>query len=149
MDIRRLLLIVACLSVAPPVVAQSNLGFESLERSLRLNPIQKQQFDAAVNATQKAMLAIGLGAVQAKARLAQELLKDRPDPNALMMAQDELVEFSKPHVSRARDEWLRFYAMLDDDQVRLARSFIDEKLRLLEQAGQHLAELLGEKLRKP
>ena len=148
MVVQRLVLVVGCLLVTPPVVAQSNFGFDGLEQSLRLSPWQKQQFDVAVNATQRAMVAIGLGAIQVKARLAQELLKDRPDPDALFKAQDELVEFSKPHVTRAREEWLRFYTMLDEDQVRTARSFVEEKLRLLEKAGEHLAQMLGERLRK-
>lgn len=149
MQLRRLILVIGCLTVVPPAWAQANFGFESLERSLRLSPWQKQQFDVAVTSTQRAMVAIGLGAIQVKSRLAGELLKDRPDPNALLMAQDELVEFSKPHVNRARDEWLRFYAMLDDDQLRLARSYVEAKLRLLEKAGEHLAQLLGEKMRQP
>lgn len=149
MDIRRLLLVVTVLGVTPPAVSQGNYGFEGLERSLKLSPWQKQQFDVAVTATQRAMVAIGLGAVQAKARLAQELLKDKPDPDALFKAQDDLVDFARPHVNRARDEWLRLYSMLDDDQVRTARGFVEEKLRLLERAGEHLAEMLGQQLRKP
>ena len=150
MVVQRLVLVVGCLLVTPPVVAQSsNFGFEGLEQSLRLSPWQKQQFDVAVTATQRAMVAIGLGTIQVKARLAQELLKERPDPDALFKAQDELVEFSRPHVTRAREEWRRFYTMLDDDQLRTARTFVEEKLRLLEKAGEHLAQLLGERLRKP
>jgi hypothetical protein len=147
MLIRRFLLLIASLVLALPVAAQGNRGFESLERSLRLNPYQKQQFDLAVNATQRAMVAIGLGALQAKSRLAQELLKDRPDPDALFLAQEELVEFSRPHVRAARDEWLRLYAMLDEEQVRIARGFVEEKLRLLEEVGAYLGRHLQERLR--
>ncbi len=147
--LRRLLLVLALALLALPAAAQTNFGFEGLERSLRLNPWQKQQFDAAVNATQKAMLAIGLGALQAKSRLAQELLKDRPDPNALMMAQEELVEFSKPHIRKARDEWLLFYSMLDDEQLGIARAFVDEKLRLLEKVGEELGRFLAQQLKRP
>lgn len=149
MIIRRFLLLIASLVLALPVAAQGNRGFESLERSLRLNPHQKQQFDLAVTATQRAMVAIGLGALQAKSRLAQELLKDRPDPDALFLAQEELIEFSKPHVRAARDEWLRLYAMLDEDQVRIARAFVEEKLRLLEEMGAYLGKYLQERLQKP
>lgn len=148
MAIRRFLLLLVALLVALPAAAQERLGFEGLERSLRLNPYQKQQFDAAVAATQRAMVAIGLGALQAKSRLAQELLKDRPDPKALLMAQDELVEFSKPHVLAAREEWLRLYAMLDEEQVRIARAFVEEKLRLLERLGEHLGRHVEEALRQ-
>jgi len=145
---RRLLLLLAVFLVALPAAAQGKLGFEGLERSLRLNPYQKQQFDVAVTATQRAMVAIGLGALQAKSRLAQELLKDRPDPNALLLAQDELVEFSKPHVRAAREEWVRLYAMLDDEQVRIARGFVEEKLRLVEELGQHLGQYIEERMRR-
>jgi hypothetical protein len=146
--IRRFLLLLAVFLVALPAAAQGKLGFEGLERSLRLNPYQKQQFDVAVTATQRAMVAIGLGALQAKSRLAQELLKDRPDPNALLLAQDELVEFSKPHVRAAREEWVRLYAMLDDEQVRIARGFVEEKLRLVEELGQHLGRYIEERMRR-
>lgn len=148
MAIRRFLILLFAFLVALPAAAQGRLGFEGLERSLRLSPYQKQQFDLAVSATQRALVAIGLGALQAKSRLAQELLKDRPDPNALLMAQEELVEFSKPHVNSARQEWMRFYAMLDEEQVRIARSFVEEKLRLLERLAEHLGRHVEETLRQ-
>lgn len=131
----------------PAVAWAQQYGFEELERSLRMTPYQKQQFDVATAATQRAMVAIGLGALQAKSRVAQELLKDKPDPDALFMAQEELVEFSKPHLRTARDEWLRLYALMDDDQVRTARAFIEQRLRRLEDIGQILGRVLGERLR--
>lgn len=146
--IRRFLLLLAVFLVALPAAAQGKFGFEGLERSLRLTPHQRQQFDVAVTATQRAMVAIGLGALQAKSRLTQELLKDRPDPNALLLAQDELVEFSKPHVKAAREEWVRLYATLDEDQVRIAREFVEEKLRLVEELGQHLGQYIEERMRR-
>lgn len=149
MTIRRLLLLLAAFLVALPAAAQGRLGFEGLERSLRLSPYQKQQFDVAVTATQRAMVAIGLGALQAKSRLAQELLKDRPDPDALLLAQDELVAFSKPHVNAAREEWFRLYATLDEEQVRIARGFVEEKLRLLEDVAAYLGKHLQDRLQKP
>ena len=128
--------------LAPAMAAAQLADFSELERSLRLNPLQKEQFDAASIATQRAMVAIGLGAIQAKSRLAQELLKDKPDPDALFLAQEELVEFSKPHVRKARDEWLRLYAMMDDDQVRTARNYIEARLRRLEDIGAILGRVL-------
>ena len=149
--IRRFVLFLAALLLATSAAAQGkgNFGFESLERALKLNPYQQNRFDNAVAATQRAMVAIGLGALQAKSRVALELLKDRPDPNAMLMAQDELVEFSKPHVRNAREAWTQFYATLDDEQIRIARGFVDEKLRLLEDLGRHLGQVLAEKLQKP
>lgn len=141
--------VLALLALACATAAQANVGFDGLERSLRLNPLQKERFDVAVQATHKAMLAIGLGALQAKSRLAQELLKDRPDPDALLKAQDELVELSRPYLRNSRDEWIRFYATLDDEQLRVARAFVDEKLRLIERAGAELGRYLSERLQKP
>jgi len=122
---------------AAPAFAR-DADVERMQRSLKLNPIQQQQFDVAMAATQRAMLAIGMGALQFKSRLGMELLKDRPDMNSLATAQDELVEMSKPHVRAAKDEWLRFYAMLDDEQVGAARSYMDERLRKLDQLAEHL-----------
>ena len=147
MALRRFAFLLIALVLALPAAAQ-NLSFDSLERALRLNAYQKQRFDAAVDATHRAMFAIGMGALQAKARVGAELLKDRPDPNAFLMAQDELVEFSRPHVRNARDEWLKFYSVLDEEQLRVARDFVDEKLRLLEKLGAHLGGLMAEQLRK-
>lgn len=136
--------------LAPGWVAAQlpGFGFEGLEGSLRMTPHQKQQFDVAVTATQRAMIAIGLGAIQAKSRIAQELLKEKPDPDAFFMAQEEMVEFSKGHVRGARDEWLRLYAMLDEDQVRVARAFVEEKLRLIEQVGEVAMRTLIDRMQK-
>jgi hypothetical protein len=134
-----LLLVFALLAPMAAGAQMPRFGFEEFERSLRLTPYQKEQFDVATRATQRAMIAIGLGVLQAQSRLAQELLKDRPDPDALMTAQQELLEFSKPHVRNAREEWMRLYATLDEQQVRLARTFVEEKLRLLEKVAEQLA----------
>jgi hypothetical protein len=138
----------AIFALMAPGIALAQMGdFRELERSLRLNPIQKEQFDVATAATQRAMVAIGLGAIQAKSRVAQELLKDKPDPDAFLIAQEELVEFAKPHLRAARDEWLRLYTLMDDDQVRTARNFIEGRLRRLEDIGAILGRVLGERLK--
>ena len=141
---RRFLLAVLALlaALATPAFAR-DAEVERLQRSLRLNPIQQQQFDVALQATQRAMLAIGMGALQFKTKLGMELLKDRPDPKALALAQDELVEMSRPHVRAARDEWLRFYSLLDDEQVRMARGYLEERLRKLDQLAEHIIGKLG------
>ena len=132
---------------AAPAFAR-DADVERMQRSLKLNPIQQQQFDVAMAATQRAMLAIGMGALQFKSRLGMELLKDRPDMSSLATAQDELVEMSKPHVRAAKDEWLRFYAMLDEEQVGAARGYMDEKLRKLDRLAEHLIrELSGSSAR--
>ena len=139
------LLIFALLAPGWAAAQLPGFGFEGLEVSLKLTPYQKQQFDVAVTATQRAMIAIGLGAIQAKSRVAQELLKEKPDPDAFFMAQEEMVEFSKTHVRNARDEWLRLYALMDEDQVRTARTFVEEKLKLLEKVGEQLMRSLTSK----
>lgn len=140
---RRLFSLLFALVLLAPAWASAQLGdFSELERSLRLNPYQKQQFDVATAATQRAMVAIGLGAIQAKSRIAQELLKEKPDPDAFFMAQEELVDFAKPHLRAARDEWLRLYALMDDDQVRTARNYIESRLRKLEDIGAILGRVL-------
>ena len=132
-----------------PVAAQDSVfSFDGLEKSLKLTPYQKNRFDNAVRSTQKAMVAIALAAVQAKSRLAMELLKDRPDPNALIVTQDELVEYTKPYVREAREAWAQFYVTLDDEQVRIARDAVEEKLRKLEQVGRFLGQMLAEQLNK-
>jgi hypothetical protein len=145
---RFLLAALAAFALALPAVA-SDGGFDRLERSLRLNPYQQQQFDLAVRATQRAMFSIGMGALQFKTRLGMELLKDRPDPRALELAQDELLEMSRPHVRAAREEWLRFYSMLDEDQVGTARNYLEERLRKLDQLAEHLIGKLAAELPRP
>jgi hypothetical protein len=153
MDLRRLrviafgLVAACCATVA--MAYERERSFDRLEQSLRLNPIQQQQFDIAVKATQRALLSIGLGALQMKTALGRELLKDRPDPRALELAQDELVEMSRPHVRAAKDEWLRFYSLLDDEQVGIARALVEEKLRQMERLAEHLSRYLTERLQQP
>ena len=139
MAIRRLLVVLLAFgaALALPVFAR-DAGVERLERSLKLDPLQQHQFDVALQATQRAMITIGLGALQFKTRLGMELLKDRPDPKALTQLQDEVVELARPQVRAARDEWMRFYAMLDGEQSAAAQAFMEEKLRKLDQVAEAL-----------
>lgn len=123
-------------------------GFDELERSLRLNPVQKAQFDTAVAATQRALLSVGLAALQVKGRLAEELAKPKPDLDALARAQEEAIEQTRPLFREAHAEWARLYAMLDPDQVAATRAFVEEKLRRLERIGESLRGLLSESIRR-
>lgn len=108
--------------------------FDALEAKLKIRPEQKQQFDAAVGATQRAMLAVGLTVMQLKDKLGQELLKPRPDLRSLMETQEALIEQTKPLFREAREEWVKLYAQLDDEQVAIAKSFVDEHIgRLFKQ----------------
>jgi hypothetical protein len=123
-------------------------GFDELEKSLRLNAVQKAQFDTAVAATQRALLSVGLAVLQVKGRLAEELAKPKPDLDALARAQEEAIEQTRPLFREARDEWARLYAMLDPDQVAATRAFVEEKLRRLERIGESLRGLLSENFRR-
>ena len=104
------------------------LGFDELERSLHLRPAQKEQFDSAVAATQRALLAVALQGMQLKQRAAEELAKPRPDFEALARSQEYLIDDVRPLFGEAREEWLRLYAMLDTGQAGIAKSFVQERL---------------------
>jgi hypothetical protein len=137
-------------ALALPVQAQSfSLGprYDDLEARLRLNPQQKQQFDVAKGATQRAILSIGLVALEIKARLATELAKERPDFESLARDPDALVAQVRPHFREARDEWARLYALMDDDQVAIARAYMDKQFAQLEKIGVDLLGFMRERLR--
>jgi hypothetical protein len=137
-------------ALALPVQAQSfSLGprYDDLEARLRLNPAQKQQFDVAKGATQRAILSIGLVALEIKARLATELAKERPDFESLARDPDALVAQVRPHFREARDEWARLYALMDDDQVAIARAYMDKQFAQLEKIGVDLLGFMRERLR--
>ena len=104
------------------------LGFDELEHSLRLRPAQKEQFDNAVAATQRALLAVTLQGMQLKERAAEELARPRPDLESLARSQEYLIDDVRPLFVEAREEWLRLYAMLDAHQAGIAKSFIQERL---------------------
>jgi hypothetical protein len=126
---------------APP---RASGGTDEIERALALDPAQKQQFEVALAATQRALLSIALGGMQAKSRIFGELAKDKPDPDAIARAQDEALELSGPAFREAREEWQRFYAMLDADQVADARALVEKKLKRLERLGRELRGLLDD-----
>lgn len=141
----RSFLVALALCIAP-VLAHAGMlpGIGELERSLRLDPHQKAQFDIAVGATQRALLSIAFAGLQVKASIAAELAKDRPDLGAIARAQEDAIEQARPLFRDARREWERLYATLDPRQVRMARAYVDEKLARLERFGTALRELLGE-----
>lgn len=132
----RFVLAALLLAIAGDAAASISMPrFEKLEERLKIRPEQKQQFDLAVAATQRALLAVGLTAMQMKERLGQELLKPRPDLRGLLDAHQAMIEQTQTMFREAREEWSRLYKLLDDEQVAIARSFVDENLgRLLRQA---------------
>ena len=105
--------------------------FERLERALRMKPAQKAQFDVAVGATKRALLAVAMAGLQVKERMAQEFAKPRPDLNALYDFHEQVIEQNKPLFREARDEWSKLYAMLDPQQVEVAKRYLEDKLSIL------------------
>lgn len=138
-------LLAAALALACMAARAGDLaGFDELEKSLRLDPAQKAQFDVAVAATQRALLSVAFAGLQVKDRMAEELRKPKPDLNELARAQDDIFEQSRPAFREARDEWTRLYALLDAEQVARARAFVEARLRRLEHIGRELRGLLGD-----
>ncbi|HEX7403048.1 MAG TPA: hypothetical protein VF287_03460 [Usitatibacter sp.] len=122
-------------SFLPLLLAFAALGasaaapnFDQLEQKLKIRPEQKVQYDLAIGATKRALLAIGLTAMQLKERLAVELAKPNPDFVALMRAHQEILEQSRPQFKEAGEEWKKLYALLDPEQVEIAKSFVRDNL---------------------
>jgi hypothetical protein len=124
----------AALLIALSLGAQAgplDRDFQKLERALRMNPAQKEQFDTAVGATQRALLAVAMSGMQIQERMRVEMGKARPDLNLLYDIHEQVIEQNKPLFREARDEWMRLYALLDPEQGRIARRYIEERLDLL------------------
>ena len=136
----RLLTLLALLVLPLAASAQSLAGadFGDLEAKLSLSPVQKAQFDVAVGATRRAMLATGLVAMEVKARLAPELARDHPDFERLLADPDALLSQVRPQWAEAHQEWTRLYGMLDARQVAIARDYIERRLGALEGMGDAL-----------
>jgi hypothetical protein len=105
--------------------------FERLERALRLKPAQKEQYDVAVNATRRAILAVAMAGLQTKERVARELEKSRPDLNILYDIHEQVIEQNKPLFKDARTEWSKLFAMMDEEQTAITKRYIEDRLNLL------------------
>jgi len=101
---------------------------DELERRLQVRPEQKEQFDVAVGATKRALLAVGLSVMEMKQRLAEELLKADPDFNRLFGGVDRAFEDNAPLFREAAREWKRLYAQLDERQVETVKRFLLDNL---------------------
>ena len=125
-----LALLVACaaLFVSPDAAARPLEGLRELERQLQLRPGQKAQFDVAAAATQRALVSSALSGLEFKERVARELMRPRPDLAELFAAQEVMVEQNRPLFRNAREEWVRLYAMLDEEQVRIAKDYVERTL---------------------
>ena len=114
-------------------VAAQMLNFDGLEQRLKIRPAQKEQFDVTVGSTKRALLMVGIVAVQLKDKLAAELSKPMPDFRAFARANEDLIDQTRPVFKEAGEEWKKLYALLDDEQVEIAKTFMRENLgRLLQ-----------------
>ena len=112
------------LAVAALGASAAMPNFDQLEKSLKIRPEQKEQFNLATGATKRALLMVGLTAMQVKDRLTAELLKSNPDFITFLSDQQEILEQSKPQLKEAGEEWRKLYALLDDEQVEIAKAFV-------------------------
>jgi len=108
--------------------AQSMPNFDELEKRLHIRPDQKDQYDLAVGATKRALLSVGLAAMQMKDALVQELAKPRPDFRELARRQNQLIDDQRPLFREAGEQWRRLYKVLDPGQVDAVRDFLRENL---------------------
>ena len=102
--------------------------FDELERRLQIRPEQKEQYEMAVGATKRALLAVGLSVMEMKQRLAEELAKPNPDFSVLFEGADRAFEQQRPLLEEAGREWKKLYAFLDDKQVEVVKQFLLDNL---------------------
>jgi hypothetical protein len=102
--------------------------FGRLESQLRLKPVQKAQYDIAVEASQRALMSVALAGLQVKERLSQEMAKPQPDLNILYRIHEDVMFIAAPNFRDAKDEWERLYRLLDKRQVDAAKRFLHEQL---------------------
>ena len=104
--------------------------FGRLERELRLKPLQKAQFDIAVEASQRALMSMALAGMQVKERLSNEMSKPYPDLNVLYRLHEDVMFIAAPNFREAAAEWERLYRLLDRRQVESAKRFLREQVPL-------------------
>ena len=103
-------------------------NFDNLEKKLKIRPEQKDQFDITIGSTKRALLAVGIAALELKDRLASELSKPAPDFRAFARANEGIIEQTRPLFKEAGMEWKKLYALLDDEQIEMAKSFWADNL---------------------
>jgi hypothetical protein len=118
------------LSMAAPAASSpiATPRFDELEGRLQIRPEQKEQYEMAVGATKRALLAVGLSVMEMKQRLAEELAKPNPDFSVLFDGADRAFEQQRPLLEEAGREWKKLYALLDDKQVEVAKQFLLDNL---------------------
>lgn len=103
-------------------------NFDKLELELRMKPLQKAQFDIAVAASQRALMSVAIAGLQVKERLSTELAKPLPDLNALYRLHLEAYDMAAPNFREAKDEWERFFRLLDKRQIESTKRFLRDNL---------------------
>ena len=102
--------------------------FDELKERLKIRPEQQEQYDLAVGATKRALLAVGLSMMDMKQRLAEELMKPDPDFSRMFEGADRVFEQQRPLFEEAGREWKKLYALLDDRQVEVVKKFLLDNL---------------------
>ena len=102
--------------------------FGILEKQLRLTPLQKAQFQIAVEASQRALMSAALAGLQVKEKLATELNKPLPDIWELYRMHEDVIAMAGPSFREAAAEWDRLFRLLDKRQVDSAKRFLRENL---------------------
>ena len=99
-----------------------------IEGALNLDAAQKAQFDIATTATRQTYEAARARHEQMTAVVDAEMAKARPDLAALANYQDSEMDAARVVDSAARNEWLRLYALLDDTQAAVVKTFLQERM---------------------
>ena len=102
--------------------------FDELERKLQIRPAQKEQYEMAVGATKRALLAVSLSLMDMKQRLAAELMKSNPDFSSFFHGADRVFEEQRPLFEEAGREWRKLYELLDARQVEVVKQFLIDNL---------------------
>lgn len=131
MRVRTAVFLLSLLAAFAAAAGPLDSDFDNLERVLRLKPEQKAQFQVAVAATQRALLAVAMSGLEVKERVSAEMAKPRPDLNILYDIHEQVVERNAPLFREARDEWSKLYGLLDPEQVTVAKRYLEKRLDLL------------------
>jgi len=124
----------------------AGLDFRSLEPRLHLTPGQKMLYDEAVAASQRAMLATSLAALEVKGRLDQELRKPRPDFARILGDPGDLLDQVRPQWREAREAWTALYETLDARQAAIARDYVERRLGTFDDAASLLLRGLRDRM---
>ena len=116
------------LSLAATAQTIPSPRFDELERRLQIRPEQKEQYEMAVGATKRALLAVGLTFMEMKQRLAEELMKPSPDFSVLFGGADRAFDQNRPLFEEAAREWKKLFLLLDDKQVEVVKQFLLDNL---------------------